>query len=206
MAFEGMDGAGKSTAARNVKQKLEEMGLEVVLTREPGGSLLAEQIRTILLDPANTMLTPEAEALLYAASRAQHLKETILPALKEGKIVLCDRFLDSSLVYQGIARGLGVKEIEAVNDFALHGFRPEMTLFLMLDPSEGIQRIGKRGNENRLDLEKNTFHQKVADGFMELLQSRPDAFTVIDASQTPEKVTEDILKNIMERLREASDS
>ena len=159
-------------------------------------------IRNVILDKANTSMDPRTEALLYAASRRQHLVEKIWPALKEGKIVLCDRFLDSSLAYQGGARGLGMDEILEVNRYATEGQFPDITLFFDLDPSIGLQRIAANaGREvNRLDLERMTFHEKVRASFQKLASLYPERYVTIDASQPLEKVVEDSLKAIKAKL------
>lgn len=187
ISLEGMDGAGKTTAARLLKEKLEQDGLDVILTREPGGCKISEKIRELLLDPENKDMDPKTEALLYAASRSQHVKDTIRPALAQNKIVLCDRFLDSSLAYQGAARNLGMDVIESINDFGLEGFRPDLTLFFMVDEQTSKERIDTRGNPNRLDQESQDFHHKVRQGFLDLLKKQPDRFAVIQADKTPEE-------------------
>lgn len=187
IAIEGNDGAGKTTAARKVYEWLTDAGVDVVLTREPGGSPKAEAIRSILLDPAMKGMDARCEALLYAASRRQHLMDTILPALKRGAIVLCDRFLDSSLAYQGAARGLGMDAVERLNDFGLEGQRADLTIFFSLSVEEGQKRMEQRGNLNRLDLESRDFHQKVRDGFMQLITAHPDRYVIIDASRSPQE-------------------
>lgn len=197
--FEGNDGAGKSTAIRTVKQKLEERGYPVLLTREPGGSPIAEQIRELLLSVSNTMDT-KTEALLYAAARREHFVSTLLPALEEGKIVLCDRFLDSSLAYQGVGRDLGIETIEALNDFGLEGFRPAKTLFFSLDLETEKRRMEERGDMNRLDLEPDSFHMKVRDGFDQLKNRQPDSYAVVDASQSREEVADQALSIILDEL------
>jgi dTMP kinase len=164
-----------------------------VTTREPGGTPIAEEIRSVILDKANTAMDPRTEALLYAASRRQHLVEKVWPALKEGKIVLCDRFLDSSLAYQGGARGLGIDNVLAINMFATEGTYPDLTLLFDLEPEKGLQRIAEnKGREvNRLDLEKLTFHKQVRAAFHELAKRYSDRYVIIDASQPLDKVVAD---------------
>lgn len=202
VTFEGGEGSGKSTVLKQVNEILLSEGHSTLLTREPGGTPISEQIRNVILDKANTSMDPRTEALLYAASRRQHLVEKIWPALKEGKIVLCDRFLDSSLAYQGGARGLGMDEILEVNRYATEDQFPDITLFFDLDPSIGLQRIAANaGREvNRLDLERMTFHEKVRASFQKLASLYPERYVTIDASQPLEKVVEDSLKAIKAKL------
>ena len=160
ITFEGGEGCGKSTVLKAIKERLESEGVSVVLTREPGGTPIAEQIRNVILDKGNTAMDGRTEALLYAASRRQHLVEKIWPALQEGKTVLCDRYLDSSLAYQGGARGLGIDEVLSINLFATEGTYPDLTLLFDLEPEQGLARIAANQNRevNRLDLEKLDFH------------------------------------------------
>ena len=185
ITLEGPEGSGKTTAVETAVKKLEEMGYQIVRTREPGGTPIAEQIRNVILDKANTAMDPRTEALLYAASRRQHLAEKVWPAIKEGKIVICDRFLDSSLAYQGVARGLGVDEVLNINLFATENTWPDLTLLFDLDPEVGLARINSNPDRevNRLDVEKLDFHKKVRNAFLDLAKRFPDRFVVIDASQ-----------------------
>ena len=202
ITIEGTEGSGKTTVAKELAKLLTTNGYEVVHTREPGGTPISESIRNVILDKNNTSMDGRTEALLYAASRRQHLVEKIWPALKEGKIVLCDRFLDSSLAYQGYARGLGYDEVLNINLFATENTYPDLTLFFVIEPEAGLQRIAKNKNRevNRLDLEKLPFHQKVYDAFIELSKKFPERYVTIDASQSLEKVIEDAYKAILERL------
>ena len=202
VTFEGGEGSGKSTVLKQVNEILLSEGHSTLLTREPGGTPISEQIRNVILDKANTSMDPRTEALLYAASRRQHLVEKIWPALKEGKIVLCDRFLDSSLAYQGGARGLGMDEILEVNRYATEGQFPDITLFFDLDPSIGLQRIAATAGRDvtRLDLERMTLHEKVRASFQKLASLYPERYVTIDASQPLEKVVEDSLKAIKAKL------
>lgn len=202
ITLEGGEGSGKSTAIKKIVPELEKMGYEVVLTREPGGTPISEEIRNVILDKKNTAMDPMTEALLYAASRRQHIVEKIRPALKEGKIVLCDRFLDSSLAYQGGARELGINRVFALNQYATEGLLPDLTLFFELKPEEGIKRIEANANRevNRLDVEKMSFHQKVHDAFEELVRRYPNRIVKIDASKKPEEVAEEAYCAIKERL------
>ena len=185
ITFEGPEGSGKSSVLDKICHQLEHDGFNVVKTREPGGTPISEQIRNIILDKSNTNLEPRTEALLYAASRRQHLVEKIWPALKEGKIVLCDRYLDSSLAYQGHARGLGYENILAINNFATENTFPDLTILFDIQPELGLERISKNSNRevNRLDLEKLDFHKKVREGFLELAKKYPERFYIVDASQ-----------------------
>ena len=202
VTFEGGEGSGKSTVLKEVDALLREEGYETVLSREPGGTPISEEIRNVILDRKNTNMDPRTEALLYAASRRQHLVEKIWPALKEGKIVLCDRFLDSSLAYQGGARGLGIDEILKVNEYATEGTLPDLTILFDIEPEKGLARIAaNQGREvNRLDLEKISFHEGVRATFQSLAKRFPDRYVVIDASQSLENVVSDAYKAIKSRL------
>lgn len=202
ITLEGPEGSGKTSAVKTVVKKLIEMGYDIVQTREPGGTLIAEQIRNVILDVNNTKLDSRAEALLYAASRRQHLVEKVWPALKEGKIVICDRFLDSSLAYQGGARGLGIESVLNINMFATEGTFPDLTLLFDLDPELGLERITANKNReiNRLDLEKIEFHNRVRQTFLELAKRWPERYVIIDASKSMEEVAEATYKAIMDKL------
>lgn len=202
VTFEGGEGSGKSSCLAKVAKDLQNAGYEVVITREPGGTQISEQIRNVILDKANTDMDPMTEALLYAASRRQHLVQKILPALREGKIVLCDRYLDSSLAYQGGARGLGIEKILALNQFAIDGQYPDLTLFFDLEPEVGLERIEENSSRevNRLDLEKLSFHHKVRDSFLKLMAMFPDRYVRIDASKSREEVENSALEQIIKRL------
>ncbi|MCH5180083.1 MAG: dTMP kinase [Erysipelotrichales bacterium] len=202
ITFEGPEGSGKTTVANIIVTKLEKLGFKVVHTREPGGTPIAEAIRNVILDKKNTNLDPRAEALLYAASRRQHLIEKVWPALKEGKIVVCDRFLDSSLAYQGGARELGVDNILSVNMFATEGTFPDLTLLFDIAPEDGLKRIAANANRevNRLDLEKIDFHKKVRESFLELANKYQERFVVIDANKPLEEVVENTWLEIEKKL------
>ena len=203
ITFEGGEGAGKSTAIKRIVEKLTSEGYEIVLTREPGGTPIAEEIRNVILDKKNTAMDPRTEALLYAASRRQHLVEKVIPALKEGKLVLCDRFLDSSLAYQGGARGIGIDTVYNMNLFATEGMLPDLTILFDIKPEEGLARIAANSQRevNRLDVEKLAFHNKVRDSFHELAKMFPERFVIVDASKTPDEVFEDAYKAIEDRLK-----
>ena len=202
ITLEGPEGSGKTTAVKAAVEKLVALGYEVVQTREPGGTPISEQIRNVILDKSNTTMDPRTEALLYAASRRQHLVEKVWPAIKEGKIVICDRYLDSSLAYQGGARGLGIDDILNINSFATEGTFPDLTLLFDLDPKIGLERISKNANRevNRLDLEKLDFHNKVRQTFLELAKRYPDRYVVIDASKDREEVAQATMDAILARL------
>ncbi|WP_393960318.1 dTMP kinase [Priestia megaterium] len=198
ITFEGPEGAGKTTIIHMVQQKLIQDGYTIVLTREPGGIRIAEQIREIILNPSNTEMDSRTEALLYAAARRQHLVEKVIPELNKGNIVLCDRFIDSSLAYQGHARGIGVEDIFAINQFAIEQTMPQATLYFDIEPEVGLERInkGRKDEINRLDLESLDFHYKVQDGYLSLLSEFPERIRRIDANQPVEKVCEEAYKQI----------
>jgi len=203
ITFEGGEGSGKSSVLRLLAAQFEKEGIPFILTREPGGTPIAEQIRNVILDKANTAMDPRTEALLYAASRRQHLAEKVWPALKEGKMVLCDRYLDSSLAYQGGARGLGIDNVLDINLFATEGTFPDLTLLFDIEPALGLARIAANaGREvNRLDLEKMSFHEGVRKTFHELAERFSDRFVIIDASKPLEEVYQDAYNAIKERMR-----
>ena len=186
ITFEGPDGAGKTTVVNEVVKAIQgQCKREILVTREPGGSKIAEKIRDIILDPANTEMNAKTEALLYAASRSQHVSEIINPALKRGDLVISDRFVDSSLAYQGLGRGLGIDEVAQINAFATGHLEPDLTIFLDLDPAQGLERIAKArsGSEDRLEQEKLAFHEEVYRGYQKVNQAHPDRVKVVDASQ-----------------------
>ena len=203
ITFEGPDGSGKTTQIGLLKDYLKEIGFEVVVTREPGGTSIGEAIREIILDSAYGEMTPVTEMLLYAAARAQHVDELIKPALESGKIVLCDRFVDSSLAYQGFGRGLGIELIERVNKVALNGINPDMTFFFDLDPKEGLKRGQARGEgADRLELESMDFHQRVYDGFNGLCLRYPDRFKRVDASMGIHDIHKETINRILQLLKD----
>ncbi len=202
ITLEGPEGSGKTSAINKVKEILQSQGHEIVMTREPGGTSISEQIREVILNKENTSMDPRTEALLYAASRRQHLVEKIWPSVKEGKIVICDRYLDSSLAYQGFARNLGIEDILKINMYATENTFPDLTLLFDLDPEIGLDRINADKNRevNRLDLEKLSFHKAVREGYLKLAKMYPERFVIIDASKSKEEVVEQTLKAIEERL------
>ncbi|MDI9472249.1 MAG: dTMP kinase [Tissierellia bacterium] len=197
IVFEGGEGSGKTTLMAVLKRELEERGFDVLCTREPGGVPIAEDIRAIILDPKNTELDPIAEALLFAAARRQHLVEKVLPALKKGQMVLMDRFVDSSLAYQGYARGIGVEDVRQINEFAIQGHRPDMVFLLDLDPQSGLERINANRNRlNRLDLEKVKFHEKVREGYLSLAKHHA-SMKVLDAKKSVEELVKEVLEELL---------
>ena len=206
VTIEGVEGCGKTTIGKMIVDKLISDGYEVIYTREPGGIEIAEQIRKVILDVNNTNMDARTEALLYAASRRQHLVEKVIPALKENKVIICDRFVDSSLAYQGYARELGVEDILNVNMYATEGTFPDLTLLFDLDPEVGLARINANANRevNRLDLEKISFHEKVRNGYLDLENLEPNRVKKVDASKTIEEVFNDAYSLILEALNKKS--
>jgi dTMP kinase len=186
ITFEGIEGAGKGTQVRLAKEFLESQGHEVLVTREPGGTTLGENLRDTLLEHGQGKVDARAEALLFAASRAQHVSHVIRPALEEGKVILCDRYLDSSLAYQGTGRGLGEQDVLSLNVWATQGLFPDLVILLHLEPDQGLSRIG--GEQDRIESEDVAFHSKVADAFLKIAEDHPERFRVIDASGPPDQV------------------
>lgn len=204
ITIEGPEGAGKTTVMSDVVAQLTVEGYEIVSTREPGGIRISEHIREVILNNTYTEMDGRTEALLYAAARRQHLVEKIAPALKDNKIVLCDRFIDASLAYQGYARGLGIDEVLSINEFAIGKLMPDLTLLFDLEPSIGLNRIAKHDDreKNRLDVESLAFHESVREGYQEVVKRYPHRIHVIDASKSQEEVT----KNVLKVLRKSLDS
>ena len=202
ITIEGPEGSGKTTATNRVIEELTKRGFNVVRTREPGGTPISEQIRNVILDKSNTAMDPRTEALLYAAARRQHLVEKVWPLTKEGKIVICDRYIDSSLAYQGGARGLGIDNIIDINMFATENTWPDLTLLFDIAPEQGLARIAANASRevNRLDLEALDFHKKVRETFLELAKRQPDRFVIIDASKSQEEVANAALEAILARI------
>ena len=198
ITFEGPDGSGKSTIIQKVYDYLIENNYDVIKTREPGGSPIAEKIRNLILDTENIKMGYRTEALLYAASRAQHVEETILPALNENKIVLCDRFLISSLAYQGVGRGLGIENVRNINDFAINGVFPDFVLFFDVDPITTLKRKSSLDTADRLEKEGNNFHERVYNGYKEILNSEKN-IEIIDATQSVEDVFNQCIKVLKRR-------
>ncbi|WP_164670599.1 dTMP kinase [Virgibacillus doumboii] len=202
VTLEGGEGAGKSSILQSLEIKLKSLGYDVLTTREPGGIEIAEKIRKIILDPAHTAMDGRTEALLYAAARRQHLVEKVLPALEKDKIVLCDRFVDSSLAYQGFARGLGMDDVFAINQFAIQDCMPDLTLFFDIEPKKGLERIAtnKDRERNRLDLEDIQFHEQVYEAYKKLKARFPERIQVINADQPFEQVEEDTINQTVSHL------
>ena len=203
ITIEGPEGSGKSSVTKKVAERLEKEGYDIVFTREPGGTDISEQIRNIILDKNNTKMDPMTEAMLYAASRRQHLVEKVWPLSNEGKIVISDRYLDSSLAYQGGARGLGIDNILQLNNFATEGSFPDLTLLFDIDPRIGLKRIAANANRevNRLDLEKIEFHDSVRKTFLSLANRFKDRYVIIDASKPFDEVVEDTYIAIKNKLK-----
>ena len=203
ITIEGPEGSGKSSVTKKVAERHEKEGYDIVFTREPGGTDISEQIRNIILDKNNTKMDPMTEAMLYAASRRQHLVEKVWPLSNEGKIVISDRYLDSSLAYQGGARGLGIDNILQLNNFATEGSFPDLTLLFDIDPRIGLKRIAANANRevNRLDLEKIEFHDSVRKTFLSLANRFKDRYVIIDASKPFDEVVEDTYIAIKNRLK-----
>lgn len=203
VSIEGPDGSGKSTLIQELARYYSSQGTEVVVTREPGGARIAEQIRQILLDPEHAEMEEKTELLLYIASRRQHLVEKVLPALDRGALVLMDRFIDSSVAYQGFGRGLDLEAIHWLNQFATDGNKPDLTLLLDLPAAEGLARIqATRSNDvDRLDQEDLSWHERVREGYLRLLEEEPTRFVKVDASQELSLVVEQALTLIQERLK-----
>lgn len=193
ITLEGPEGSGKSSVMEKVYERLLSEGYEIVKTREPGGTPIGEQIRNVILNQDNTKMDIRTECLLFAASRRQHLVEKIWPSLKQGKLVFCDRYLDSSLAYQGYARKLGIDNVLNVNLFATENTYPDLTLFFDVAPEIGLERINKNHNRevNRLDVEKLEFHKNVYQGYITLLNMYPERIKRIDASKPFNEVVED---------------
>ncbi|WIV12320.1 dTMP kinase [Proteiniborus sp. MB09-C3] len=184
ITLEGPDGSGKSTIARFLADYIKEKGYDVITTREPGGTKISEDIRDIILDNNNTSMSYVTEALLYAASRAQHVSQKIRPAIDEGKVIICERFVLSSLVYQGIGRGLGIEKVKEINDFAIQGVEPDLILFFDIPPEIAIRRKTKKNQGDRLEREKLDFHRKVYEGYLSLMEVYEGKIKTIDATKT----------------------
>lgn len=206
ITFEGIEGCGKSTQIALLAASLQQAGQRVLLTREPGGCPIADQIRSVLLDAANTALVPMAELMLYAASRSQHLTEVVSPALAEGTIVLCDRFSDATRAYQSFGRGIDRQTIETLNSLACDGISPDLTVLLDCPVETGLGRARQRidstsgPREERFELESLAFHQRVRDGYLQLAAEEPGRFVIVDATVQPAQVASAISDAVLSRL------
>ena len=199
ITFEGCEGSGKSTQVAMFREYLEKNGIDYVFTREPGGTEIAEKIRGIILDVKNAEMTDECEALLYSAARAQHIKEKIIPALNEGKLVLCDRYIDSSYAYQAYARGLGIDFIKKINSYAVDNCMPDYTVFLNISSTDAFLRKGGQDKDDRLEQVGLEFHKKVFDGYKKVIDAEPDRFLIIDCMGTKYNTHNNIVKALKEK-------
>ena len=198
ITFEGPDGSGKTTQIQKLKQKLEARGYRVLVTREPGGTPMAEQIRNLLLEKREEQVFGETEMFLYAGARAQHARGVIRPALEQGYVVLSDRYIDSSLIYQGVGRGLGIALVRLVNEAAIGGLWPQRTYLLDIGDEMARTRMrGRAGEPDRLELEKAAFHQTIRQGYLSLQRSEPERVHLIDASRSTEVVAEEIWEDLI---------
>ncbi len=206
ITLEGIEGSGKSTQIALLAKYLQSLGMPLVLTREPGGTPIGDEVRKILLDPANTTLDPTAELLLYAASRAQHLKEIIMPHLEKG-VVLCDRFADATLAYQGYGRGLDIDLIRRLDTIVCTGLRPDLTILLDIDAATGVERARGRNNsrglarEARFENEAIAFHERVRQGYLTLARAEPDRIRIVEASRPMDAIQAEIRKLVAKELR-----
>lgn len=202
IVFEGGEGSGKSTILEMIFEHLNSNNIECIKTREPGGIKISEEIRSVILNTENTMMDGKTEALLYAAARRQHLVEKVITSLNEGKVVLCDRFIFSSLAYQGHARGLGIEEVFEINKFAIGEYMPDLTILFDIKPEVGLERIAKNSEReiNRLDLEKLDFHYKVKEGYELLFEKYKDKIVKVNAEKTIEEVFNDALAIIKNEI------
>jgi dTMP kinase len=204
VAFEGVEGSGKGTQIRLAKEWLEHEGIDVLVTREPGGTVMGEELRRMLLDHQTGHLEPRTEALLFAASRAQHVATVIRPALSEGKVVMCDRYIDSSLAYQGGARGLGEQDVLTLNVWATQGLFPDLVILLHLEPEAGLLRSLEE--PDRIEMEGGDFHAKVSDAYLRIAEEHPERFVVVDADRPPEQVHEQVIEALKRMLKEREDT
>lgn len=202
ISLEGPEGAGKTSVLEALIPVLEDRGVEVLTTREPGGVLIGEKIREVILDPSHTEMDPKTELLLYIASRRQHLVEKVLPALAAGKLVIMDRFIDSSVAYQGFGRGLDIDAIDWLNEFATDGLKPDLTLYFDIEVEEGLARIAANSNRevNRLDMEGLDLHRKVRQGYLSLLEREGNRIEKIDASLPLDQVIENTQQLLFDRM------
>lgn len=198
ITFEGCDGSGKSTQLRLLSEYLTKEGIAHIFTREPGGGKISESIREILLSGKNSEMTDECEALLYAAARVQHLHDRVEPALQAGKLVICDRYVDSSFAYQAYARELGMEFIEKINAFALEHYLPDATVFIDLSPEDAFQRKHGADENDRLEQAGMAFHRRVYEGY-KALAAKNERFIAVDGKQSPAQIFEEVLYSLRER-------
>ncbi|WP_297281216.1 dTMP kinase [uncultured Anaerococcus sp.] len=201
IVFEGPDGSGKTTILEKINERIEDLGYPIMLVREPGGTSISEKIREIIIDKENNEMDSKTECLLFAASRAQLVEEKIKPALESGKIVFCDRFVLSSLLYQGVGRGLGVTEVKKINDFATGGLKPDLTIFFNIDYKTALIRKRANFTADRLESEDFDFHKKIFDAYLDLAKTYKDDIKEVDASLSIEQVSENVLE-LIENLLE----
>jgi dTMP kinase len=211
ITFEGIEGSGKTTQIGLLAEHLDSLGYPVVMTREPGGCPIADKIRAILLDAANSSISPLTELMLYAAARAQHVSEVIIPALKQGAIVLCDRFTDATLAYQGAGRGIARETMDILNQLACQSLRPDLTVLIDCDVTIGLERARRRidttsgPREERFELEALEFHQSVRDGYLEIARREPQRFITVDGNGSVEDISEAIVAQVLQnRLNNTS--
>lgn len=196
ITFEGCEGSGKTTQVDLIKNYLDENKIDYIYLREPGGTKISEKIRKIILDVENSEMTSHAEALLYASARAQLLAEKVIPALEKGKLVVIDRYIDSSFAYQAYARGLGMEFISKINSFAIENCMPDMTIFLDISPKKAFERKGGEDKDDRLEQSGIDFHERVYQGYLSLSKIYKDRFVLIDSMRSIEEIHKDIVKNI----------
>ena len=199
ITFEGCDGCGKSTQLKLLSAYLTENNIPHIFTREPGGGKISEAIREILLSGKNADMTNECEALLFAAARVQHLHDRVEPALKEGKLVICDRYVDSSLAYQAYARGLGTEFVSKINAYALENYRPDVTIFIDLSPKAAFERKHGADKNDRMELAGMEFHQRVYEGYLAIAKSEPARVARVDGAQTPNEIFAEVVRVLKEK-------
>ena len=202
IVFEGPDGSGKTTILKKVNQQLSKQGYKLMLVREPGGTEISEKIREIIIDNDNVNMSAKTESLLFAASRAQLIDEKIRPGLENGKIILCDRFVLSSLTYQGVGRGLGIEEVKAINDFATDNIRPDLTIFFNIDYKTALVRKRENFSADSLENEDFNFHKKIFDAYLDIAQKYNRDIKQVDATRSIEEVSSDVLNLIKDLLED----
>lgn len=202
IVFEGPDGSGKTTILKNVNQKLTEQGYDIRVVREPGGTEISEKIREIIIDNDNINMAAKTESLLFAASRAQLVEEKIRPGLENGEIILCDRFVLSSLLYQGVGRGLGIDKVKKINDFATGDINPDLTIFFNIDYKTALIRKRANFSPDRLENEEFDFHKKIFDAYLDIAEKYKDDIKQVDATRSIDEVSSDVLKLIKDLLED----